>query len=78
MKHDTDLNSVQAKVRAGKLKLCRGYAESMIKSCKVPRDFEFKQLLQNLKGEMSPDSMSIFEFIDHHTLLERSQTKSQY
>jgi len=53
-------------VVAGTSKLCRGYIESMIKSCKVPRSPELNDIVQGVKSDMSEDSMSMMDFMWHH------------
>jgi len=50
----------------GEMKLCRGYAEMLIKSCKMPREWEFQDVLESIKQDMSETTMSIFEFMKHH------------
>lgn len=65
---DTDVDTVQNLVRTEALPLCRGYAESYIKSCKVPKNLQFKQLLNETKSNLSNCSMSIFEFKSFHSL----------
>jgi hypothetical protein len=50
--------------------LCRGYVESMKRSAKKPRDKEFAKLVSEI--ELSPDSMSIFEFINHHEAFNKN------
>jgi hypothetical protein len=53
-------------VQKGVLRLCRGYTESMSKSAKIPRDRQFASIIKNIP--LSEESMSIFEFIEHHTI----------
>lgn len=59
---------VKEKILSGELKLCRGYVESMVKSCKMPK---FNKILLEARAlvkeeGLSADSMSIFEFIKYH------------
>ena len=67
---DRDLNNedVQELIENGEIKLCRGYVESMIKSCKLPK---FNKTLLNevnrIKKEgVSDKSMAIWDFMKHH------------
>ncbi|MFA6199234.1 MAG: hypothetical protein WC679_02345 [Bacteroidales bacterium] len=70
LQDDTQLSVVNSGVRRGEIPLCRGYGEMMIKSCKLPKAPAFSQVLKEIKesGNISDDSMSIFEFIKHHTI----------
>jgi hypothetical protein len=59
---------VENKILNGDMKLCRGYVESIIKSCKSPY---INKLLVKAINEvkvigLSDDSMSIWEFKKHH------------
>jgi len=56
-------------IAAGEMRLCRGYVESMAKSCKSPRDREFAEVVKSVKeAGLSSNSMSIFEFQKYHTI----------
>lgn len=55
---------VNDKVKSGELTLCRGYVESIKKSCKIPKDEKLAELVKSI--ELSEESMSIFEFAKHH------------
>lgn len=61
---DLSPEAVNEKVRNGELTLCRGYVESMRKSCKTPRDEKLAKIVAEI--EVSEQSMSIFEFAKHH------------
>lgn len=52
-------------IQKGELQLCRGYAEMMKKSCKMPRPIWMNQLLQTL--EIHDGAMNTQEFIQHHS-----------
>jgi hypothetical protein len=54
----------------GEAKLCRGYVESIIKSCKSIRDNEqLKEAIEIVKAQgLSDKSMPIWEFVQHHSL----------
>jgi len=66
MKAATPIEAVQASIKAGKLKLCRGYVESMVKSAKMPREESFAQIVKDVRPYLDDHSMSIWEFTDHH------------
>lgn len=56
-------------VKSGKLKLCRGYVESIIKSAKAPIDKSLSKAVKAVREQgLSDRSMSIFEFRKFHTL----------
>lgn len=59
---------VQHKLESGELKLCRGYLESMIKTCKMPRYNKILTEARELVKQegTSENSMSMFEFKKHH------------
>ena len=68
LKEEMSVQQAQKAVEAGEIKLCRGYVESLIKSCKMPK---FNKLLietrTNVKEEgLSEDSMGIWDFKTHH------------
>jgi hypothetical protein len=58
-------------IKNGNMKLCRGYVESMVKSCKSP--FANQLLIEaivKVKAEgLSEDSMAIWDFKKHHDKL---------
>ena len=55
-------------VKQGDFALCRGYAESMIKSCVSPKNKDLKNLLEKVREEgISEHSMSMCDFEKHHT-----------
>ena len=62
-KHVSDINKL---VNNGTYKLCRGYAESMIKSCNNPKNPELKAILVSTKSNLSENSMSMWNFKEHH------------
>ena len=67
---DLTVDKAQEKIIKGELKLCRGYMESMIKSCKMPK---FNKYLLNVRQKVkeegvSDSSMSIYSFTKHHTI----------
>jgi hypothetical protein len=53
------------KIRIGEIRLCRGYAEMMKKSCKMPRVAWLKDLLDTVT--VSDEAMTIKEFSDYHS-----------
>ncbi|RLA84784.1 MAG: hypothetical protein DRG78_00405 [Epsilonproteobacteria bacterium] len=67
-KTDESVKLTNEKVKNGTYKLCRGYVESMIKSCNCPKDPELKKILLEVRSDLSDDSMSIFQFKTHHKL----------
>lgn len=73
MMSENNISQAQADkaIKNGTMKLCRGYVESMVKSCKSP--FGNKLLVQaiaEVKAEgLSEDSMAIWDFKKHHEKL---------
>jgi len=62
-------DEIKNKIDEGKIKICLGYLESMVKSNKVPRDRELKKLYDKVKREgISSGTMDINEFERHHTI----------
>lgn len=64
-----DMSLIEASelIQQGKLRLCRGYVESMIKSCKLPKNLEFQKVINQIKvEELSYKSMAIWDFTTHH------------
>lgn len=72
---DGDLNIDETKeaIANGKMKLCRGYVECIIKSGKSP--YVNKQLVDVIamvrEEGLSDDSMNIFEFLEHHNVINK-------
>lgn len=66
VEHDMTAEEAAQSVIDGKMKLCRGYVESMRKSAKIPRDPELAAIVASVNP--SDDVMSIFEFAKHHTI----------
>lgn len=65
------INEVELAIKRGELKLCRGYVESMIKSCKAPINPLLKEVIEEVKKEgLSENSMAIWEFKKHHEKLK--------
>lgn len=69
IKDDLNFNQAAELVKTNKVKLCRGYVESMRKSAKLPVDPELANIVKNVA--LSDDSMSIFEFFAHHQKEEK-------
>lgn len=67
---DDDMNQaeVQEAIESGEMKLCRGYVESFIKSCKMPKfNIFLKGAIAMVKSEgVSEHSMSLRDFRKHH------------
>lgn len=63
---DIKAEETQKKIESGEMKLCRGYLESMIKSCKSPRNSFLKKHIDEIRNNLSDHTMSIFEFMKHH------------
>jgi len=65
---DMSQGEVTEAIENGDMKLCRGYVESMIKSCKMPKYSEtLKQAIAIVKEQgLSENSMSIWDFKKHH------------
>ena len=63
---DTTVADMESKVRKEKVNLCRGYVESLKKSCKVPRNLELALKVREVI--VGDDTMSIFEFVTHHAI----------
>jgi hypothetical protein len=62
---------VDRAIKNGDMKLCRGYVESMVKSCKSPFANKFLiEAIAEVKAEgLSEDSMAIWDFKKHHEKL---------
>lgn len=69
LESDLPADLVENLVIDGKLMVCRGYAESMKMSCKVPRNRDFARALESI--EISGDALSIFDFVKHHSQYEK-------
>lgn len=65
---DLDQDEVQELIKNGELKLCRGYMESMIKSCKMPKHNKtLSEAIALVKEQgLSDKSMDIRQFIKYH------------
>lgn len=65
---DKSVEEVQDMFNKGELYLCRGYVESIIKSCIIPKKNQFlKDAIEQVKKEgLSDKSMSINEFKKYH------------
>ena len=59
---------VRSAIMDGKMKLCRGYVESIIKSAKSPKfNSILKEAITIVKAQgLSKESMAIWDFIKHH------------
>lgn len=68
---DIPVDQLQDRIMSGELKLCRGYIESYIKSCKMPRSNKLLiQIRAEVKAEgLSEESMSLHQFNKYHTSL---------
>ncbi len=66
---DITVEEAQQFIKNGKMKMCRGYLESMIKSAKMPKfNKELIEYREVVKAEgLSEQSMSIHEFVTYHT-----------
>ena len=66
---DIEFKEAEYLIDNGEITMCREYVESVIKSAKSP--YHNKQLIEAIKqvkiDGLSEHSMSIFEFINHHT-----------
>lgn len=68
---DMAIDEVEHAIRVGNLKLCRGYVESIIKSCKLPTNPLLVKAVTLVKEQgLSEDSMPIWEFKRHHEKLK--------
>lgn len=66
---DLTIDEAQEKIINGELKLCRGYIESIIKTCKMPINKHLLEVRRKVKEEgVSDSSMSIHNFIKYHTI----------
>lgn len=65
--YDMTIDEAKTLIIEDKLPICRGYIESMRKSCKIPKNPEFALLVKNV--ELSDNSMSIFEFATYHKII---------
>lgn len=76
LQNDIFIEHINEKVLSGEYPLCRGYAECMIKSAKSPRSGELRRLLiQQVRDNLSDNSMTIWEFMEHHDLSKISNSK---
>lgn len=70
MVSDDDMSQaeVQSAIESGEMKLCRGYVESFVKSCKMPKYSEYLKeaiAMVRLQG-LSENSMSLRDFRKYH------------
>lgn len=65
-KGDIQTHEVAAAIQSGKMRLCRGYAEMMKKSCKQPRPEWLAAIVNDIT--VGDDAMNTGEFIEHHTI----------
>lgn len=63
---DMEYSQIEQLVIADGIPICRGYLGMLKLSCKLPRHPQLLELYNTV--DVSPNSMSIFEFIKHHTL----------
>lgn len=67
LQKDLTLEETVSSVYKEEVNLCRGYIEGMIKSGKLPRDSNFKKLLDQIRGEgLNDNTMTIWNFVKHH------------
>lgn len=67
--NDMDVKQTHSAIQDGSMHFCRGYVESVIKSCKMPLNPLLKEAIEIVKKDgLSDYSMSIHEFIKNHTL----------
>lgn len=66
---DMDVKQTHEAIQNGSMHFCRGYVESVIKSCKMPLNPLLKEAIEIVKKDgLSDDSMSIHEFVKNHTI----------
>ncbi len=67
------IEDAESAIENGEMKLCRGYVESLIKSCKMPKYNKFlKEAREAVKEEgISEESMAIWDFKKHHEALKQ-------
>lgn len=68
VQEDMEADKVTELVVSGELKLCRGYVELLVRSCKLPRDERLHSVMLGISGALSDDSMSLIEFVGHHKM----------
>ena len=63
-----DVFTANYKVQSGEMKLCRGYVETMIKSCQRPHMNKILvEAVNQIKSEgLSENSMAMWDFKKHH------------
>jgi hypothetical protein len=68
-KDDKTVEEAAEAVNRGEMTLCRGYVECVIKSAKMPyKNDALMKAVEMVNDEgLSEHTMSIFEFIEHHT-----------
>lgn len=65
---DMTLDQVGEEIKNGGLRLCRGYTESLIKSCKRPKDKFLATAVEQVRKEgVSEESMAMWDFEKHHS-----------
>lgn len=67
VKRDMNVNDISELVRSEQLHLCRGYVEMFAKSCKLPREPKFANIVKIVKKDLSEKSMSFHQFVQHHS-----------
>ncbi len=66
---DMDVKQTHQAIQDGSMHFCRGYVESVIKSCKMPLNPLLKEAIEIVKKDgLSDDSMSIHDFVKNHTI----------
>jgi len=67
---DLSVEQTQQAIDKGEMKLCRGYVEFVIKSCKqVTKNEQLAKAIEEVKADgLSDHTMSMFEFFKHHKL----------
>lgn len=71
IKNDLSVDEAETSIVKGEMKLCRGYVEMYIKSCKSPKlNQTLIDAVNSIRdnNDLSDDSMSIHQFINHHKL----------
>lgn len=70
LEDDMNQEEVKESITSGEMKLCRGYVECVIKSCKSPKyNQELKDAIAQVKSEgLSADTMAVWDFEKHHKI----------
>lgn len=67
LKSDCTVQEMEQNVLDCKIPLCRGYVDSIIKSCKLPKRGILLDVYKTVKNEGCADeTMSIYAFHNHH------------